>query len=396
MSGARIHQRPTPDGITPLVGYRTWTLSVGPGRWTLRSMNEQIVHDVKIDHPLGRRNDAWLVARCLRGGDHDAPDESCTCGFYAVKSLRTLRRLLFVTMALTRPRMTDSGEMTYRVAGRVHLAGKIVEHDFGYRAERMRIAELLSFPGTEEIVARFAESLGVPAGEPIADPAFAQIVQKGSVLIIDDHALYADAVGAALEAVGMQVIGIAGTASEGLRLADTEPDVILMDVALPDQSGLAAGKRFLERWPRAKVVAVTAVVDRLVAEEALRLGFRGYMTRDTSMTRFVNCIAGVLDGQIVLPHSLGPGHRPTGDDGATLLAALLTPRELEVLAMLVKGASAVDIARRVHVAPNTVRTHVQSMMTKLQVQSRLEAVVFAFRYGLVPLSPPASKRSTEV
>lgn len=185
----------------------------------------------------------------------------------------------------------------------------------------------------------------------------------------------------------MEVTGIAGSAADGLRLADTEPDVILMDVALPDQSGLAAGKRILERWPQAKVVAVTALVDRLVAEEALRLGFRGYMTKETSVTRFVNCITTVMDGQIVLPHGLGPARRQAGDDGAALLAAQLTSRELEVLAMLVEGASGAEIARRLRVSPNTVRTHVQSLLTKLQVHSRLEAAAFAVRHGLVPVSP---------
>src|SRR4030095_8213974 len=88
------------------------------------------------------------------------------------------------------------------------------------------------------------------------------------------------AVKKALEAVGMKVTGIAATAANGLRLADSEPDVILMDVALPDQRALAAGKRILERWPQAKVGAFTALVDRQVAEEALRLGFRGCMTGD--------------------------------------------------------------------------------------------------------------------
>jgi hypothetical protein len=183
MSRQRIQPRRAPDGITPLVGYRVWTLSVGPGRRTLRSINGQIVYEVDLNHPLGRRADGWLVARCLTN-EHEAPEESCHCGFYAVKSLFTLGRLLpLATTGWAPARMADRRAATFLVAGRVDLAGKIVEHDLGYRAERVRVAELLAFCGTEQTVARFARRLGVPAGEPIPDPddlAGATIVPGGS------------------------------------------------------------------------------------------------------------------------------------------------------------------------------------------------------------------------
>lgn len=184
MSGHRTQPRRAPDGITPLVGYRVWTLSVGPGRRTLRSMNGQIVHEVDLNHPLGRPANRWLAARCLMN-EHDAPEESCQCGFYAVKSLFTLGRLLpFAPTGGIPALMADRGAATFLVAGRVDLAGKVVEHDLGYRAERMRIAELIAFCGTEQTVARFARRLGVPASEPIPDPddlAGATIVPRGSV-----------------------------------------------------------------------------------------------------------------------------------------------------------------------------------------------------------------------
>jgi len=181
MSRRRIEPRRAPDGITPLVGYRVWTLSVGPGRRALRSMNGQIVHEVNLNHPLGHRTDPWLTARCQMN-DHDAPEESCSCGFYAVKSLFTLGRLLLFPALPSALARTADRAATFLVAGRVDLAGKVVEHDLGYRAERMRIAELLAFGGTEQTVARFARRLGVPVGEPIPDPddvAGATIVPGG-------------------------------------------------------------------------------------------------------------------------------------------------------------------------------------------------------------------------
>jgi hypothetical protein len=161
-----------------------WTLSVGPGRRTLRSMNGQIIQEVDLNQPLGEQANGWLAARCLMN-EHQAPDESCHCGFYAVKSLFTLGRLLpLATTGWATGRMADRRAATFLLAGRVDLAGKIVEHDLGYRAERMRVAELLAFCGTEQTVARFARRLGVPVGEPIPDPddlAGATIVLGGSV-----------------------------------------------------------------------------------------------------------------------------------------------------------------------------------------------------------------------
>jgi hypothetical protein len=89
MSRRQIGRRGAPDGIAPLVGYRVWTLSVAPGRRALRSMNGQTVHEVNLKRPLGHRADPWLTAGCQMNV-HDAPEESCSCGFYAVKSLFTL------------------------------------------------------------------------------------------------------------------------------------------------------------------------------------------------------------------------------------------------------------------------------------------------------------------
>ena len=158
----------TPDGITPLVGYRCWTLSIGPGHRALHSLNGQIVHEVSLDDPLGQRAEPWLVARCLKN-EHDAPEEDCSCGFYAVKSLSTLRRFLPLASIRFLPgARAKLGAATFPVAGRVALAGKVIEHDLGYRAERMRITELRAFAGTEQTVRRFARRLGVPVGESMS------------------------------------------------------------------------------------------------------------------------------------------------------------------------------------------------------------------------------------
>jgi hypothetical protein len=168
MSRPLVQWGPVPDGVTPLVGYRMWTLSVRPGYRELRSLNGTVAFEVRLHDPLGKRAEPWLAARCLKD-DHDAPQESCSCGFYAVKSLFTLGCLIPFARC-SRARMADP--RAFFVAGRVDLAGKVIEHDLGFRAERMRIAELLAFGRTEQTVARFARRLGVPVGEPISCPDF--------------------------------------------------------------------------------------------------------------------------------------------------------------------------------------------------------------------------------
>jgi Bacterial regulatory proteins, luxR family len=179
MSRSGSDSRPTPDGITPLVGYRYWTLSVLGERWTLRSMNGELVHEVTVDQAVEQRDDAWLVAHCLVDA-HAAPEESCACGFYAVKSFSALKSSPGLLWRAASRATAHPKAITHRVAGRVHLAGKIVEHDLGYRAERMRIAELRPFRGTEQIVARFAQCLAVPVGEPFdpTDPSGAPLTGR--------------------------------------------------------------------------------------------------------------------------------------------------------------------------------------------------------------------------
>jgi len=139
---------------------------------------------VTVDQAVEQRDDAWLVAHCLID-DHAAPDESCACGFYAVKSFSALKSSPGLLWRAASRATAHPEAITQRVAGRVHLAGKIVEHDLGYRAERMRIAELRPFRGTEQIVARFAQCLGVPAGEPFdpTDPSGAPLTGREMELL---------------------------------------------------------------------------------------------------------------------------------------------------------------------------------------------------------------------
>jgi two-component system nitrate/nitrite response regulator NarL len=210
---------------------------------------------------------------------------------------------------------------------------------------------------------------------------------------VEDHVLFAEAIRAALQDAGMGVSAAVINGRDAIAFLETErADVVLMDLGLPDRSGLAVGQEILDRWPETKILAVTALDDPRAVDDALRKGFRGYLTKDTPVARFISSLEAIVDGQVVVPHRLIPGgHRRGPADDISLLVTQLTSREEEVLGLLMEGADGRTIARRLGISRNTVRTHVQSILSKLQVHSRLEAATFAVRHHLGPpssASPP--------
>lgn len=209
------------------------------------------------------------------------------------------------------------------------------------------------------------------------------------VVIVDDHVLFAEAIRPVLSSNGMDVLEVVTTAGGAMEAVTREgPDLVLMDLVLPDESGVEVGRRILERCPGTRVVAVTALSDARLLQEAIKAGFHGYVTKDTPVSRFVDSIRAAMSGDIVVPHRLAAraaGARSRNESDASLLAEQLTPRERDVLALLVEGAQSEDIAAVLSISPNTVRTHIQNILTKLQVHSRLEAAAFAVRCGLVTL-----------
>jgi len=199
--------------------------------------------------------------------------------------------------------------------------------------------------------------------------------------------LFAEAIRSALNDAGMDAVAVVTSGRAALAyLEDDRPDVILLDLGLPDRSGLAVGREILEAWPDAKLMVLTALDDPKAVEEASRAGFRGYLTKDTPVSRFVSSIEAIVAGQEVFPHRFAQAvRRPGSSDSVWLLISQLTPREREVLGLLVEGADGRTIAERLGISRNTVRTHVQSILTKLQVHSRLEAATLAVRHRVVPV-----------
>lgn len=228
----------------------------------------------------------------------------------------------------------------------------------------------------------------------------APMTDRHSVLIVDDNTLFAEAIARALRMNGIRVSGLAGSGAAALAAAVKRPPrLILVDIGLPDMSGLALGQRLLKTLPDARILALTAVTDARVAEEAFRIGFAGYLTKDMSVREFVDAVRSGLKGTAVPSSRLqrANGSEDAAAQVARLLAARLTPREWQVLALLVEGATSSRIARTLSISPNTLRSHSQRILSKLQVHSRLEAVAFAIRHNLTAeTSWGASDRGSRV
>jgi two-component system nitrate/nitrite response regulator NarL len=196
-----------------------------------------------------------------------------------------------------------------------------------------------------------------------------------------------DAVRPTLLGLGAEEIVVAYTGSDGVAAAKrSELDVALVDIGLPDRSGLSVGREIMDLDSRTLVVALTAVKDALIARHALKLGFAAYLPKDISLDIFAQGMRNVLRGRrIDLSSGPSTSRRPSRTE-PWREGSDLTGRELEVLSLLVEGCTGPTIATRLGISRNTVRTHIQSILTKVQVHSRLQAVAFAVEEGLVDVS----------
>jgi two-component system nitrate/nitrite response regulator NarL len=206
------------------------------------------------------------------------------------------------------------------------------------------------------------------------------------VLIVDDHRLFADALHPILRAGGLDVVGIASSVAEAWELARSEaPDVVLLDLCLPGGDSVQLGKNILDVVPGVRIFVLTGMNDGPMLRGALAAGFHGYLTKDMRADQVIASVMSGADGQVVLSRSLAfaaNGSVSAEQRAAESRAAALTPREKEVLSLLVEGADTTTIASTLYLSPKTIRTHVQRVLAKLGVHSRVEAVSFAVRYGV--------------
>lgn len=216
------------------------------------------------------------------------------------------------------------------------------------------------------------------------------------LLIADDHTLFRDSLRSLLEARGHEVAGEARTGEEVVELVRTaEPDVVLMDLAMPGMGGLEATREILAERPDVRIVVLTASTEEGDLFEALRAGAQGYLMKDLEADAFFELLEKVLRGEPALPPELSRKVLKEFASGGAAVGErvdpdALTDRELEVLRAMVQGVTSNRaLARHLGVAENTVKFHVRNVLDKLHVHDRAQAVAHALRKGLVRLDPGA-------
>jgi NarL family two-component system response regulator LiaR len=181
----------------------------------------------------------------------------------------------------------------------------------------------------------------------------------------------------------LELVGEADSGETAVELcARILPDVILMDIVMPDMDGVTATRLIREQFPTVQVIALTSFKEEKLVQSALQAGAIGYLLKNISADELARAIRAAHAGQTTLASEVTQGliqaaHRPTAP------GAELTEREREVLALLVAGLNNTEIAEKLVVSPSTIKSHVSNILAKLNVTSRTEAAALAVRNNLV-------------
>ncbi|MDA0369894.1 MAG: response regulator transcription factor [Actinomycetota bacterium] len=202
------------------------------------------------------------------------------------------------------------------------------------------------------------------------------------IVVADDHGLFRTLLAHHLRGLGHLVVGEANGGDQAVRLTrQHEPDLVLMDVAMPNGDGIAALKEILAADRRRRIVMLSMHVDAMTVRHALASGARGYLSKDCELDEIEAAIGSALDGDIAVSSDIRRilDESPEPPNGDTLL----TERESEVLQLVADGASTTEIAERLFISQKTVKNHLAAVYDKLDVDDRTQALVRAARLGLV-------------
>lgn len=212
--------------------------------------------------------------------------------------------------------------------------------------------------------------------------------QTITVLIIDDHQLVREGVRNFLQRQrDITVVGEAGSGQEGLRLAsDLAPDVVLMDLVMPEMDGVETTRRLKQISPRTQVIVLTSFDDDQHILPAIRAGALSYILKDVGTAALAEAVRKAARGEVTMTplvaarvmRELRQGGQP-----ATQVGADLSEREIEVLRLIAEGRSNTEIAERLVISEHTVKRHVSNILSKLHLADRTQAAVYAWREGMV-------------
>ncbi len=210
------------------------------------------------------------------------------------------------------------------------------------------------------------------------------------VLVADDHSLFRDGIVSLLEASGFEVVGQVGDGRAAVEAARSlEPDLVLMDIAMPHLNGLEAMRRIKANSPETRVVMLTVSEDDANLMAAARAGADGYLLKSLNAEDFLDLIEGLDRGEAPMTLATAARLLQNLEEKAPVEAApesRLTDRELEVLRLVAGGLPNKTIAQRLSVSENTIKYHMKNILQKLDAQSRTQAAMQAISKGL--LDPP--------
>jgi len=210
------------------------------------------------------------------------------------------------------------------------------------------------------------------------------------LMLADDHRMLREGLRRSMQDEGFDVVGEASDGQEAVDLAgQLQPDVILMDVTMPDVSGVEATRLIRSQWPRIRVVMLTMHADQEVIASAIRAGASGYLVKDCSTDEIASAVRLAVDENAALSPNLAASMLDEVrklDAPATIEAErVVTKREEEVLQLIADGCSTGEVAEQLYISQKTVKNHLASIYQKLDARDRTQAVLQAVRMGIVRL-----------
>jgi DNA-binding NarL/FixJ family response regulator len=207
-------------------------------------------------------------------------------------------------------------------------------------------------------------------------------------MIVDDHAVVRQGIRALLEAEGgFQVVGEAGSGGEAALLAvDLAPDVVLMDLVMPEMDGVTATRLIKQNSPRSQVIVLTSYHEDEHIYPAIRAGALSYLLKSVGLDELVGAVRKAARGEATLhPHVAARLAQELhgASAGTRWLYDTLSEREREVLGLIATGLTNAQIAERLVISERTVKSHVNNILSKLQVADRTQAAIFAWREGVI-------------